>query len=65
MSTTDMEACRSSDPSDDGRNGPSESTREINERFASELPLVELVTKRVWRAIDRAIQFDELLVAGR
>lgn len=65
MATTDQDACRSSEPSDAGGNGQSDLSREINERFASELPLVELVAKRVWRAIDRVVQFDELLAAGR
>ncbi|HMA95520.1 MAG TPA: sigma-70 family RNA polymerase sigma factor [Polyangiaceae bacterium] len=65
MATTDMDACRSADRGNDDSNGPSESTREINERFTSELPLVELVAKRVWRAMERTIQFDELITAGR
>lgn len=65
MATPDIDACRSSEPNGDGDNGSSASAQEINELFMSELPLVEAVAKRVWRAIDRAIQFDELLNAGR
>lgn len=64
MAAIDQDAYRSSEPSDGG-NGQGDVSREVNERFASELPLVELVAKRVWRAIDRAVQFDELLAAGR
>jgi len=65
MATTDADTCLSSDPNDDRGSGQSESSRAVNERFESELPLVELVAKRVWRAIDRTVRFDELLAAGR